>query len=369
MLAELVREGGGSATGVDVSRERLATCKQSMVAKYGLENVRLFWGDGSLFDVAPPQAQDAGATAGAAAAAAGGGGGGGGDGAKSNEADGDDDEEDNEGKDNDNNDNDNDNANDEAGKKESSAGDHDAGVEAAAAAAAKVSNALFFLFLIKLLGIHSNFAFSKTSAHRSESKAKRTKHKAQVSRIGMSCKPFYQSPKFWDKVVAKPPGQQLYDKVCASKTKHTHAHTHTHTHTKANLSNTFLFFLQSLVLFLFSDISLYLPQETHAHTNKQTNKQKTHTHTHTQNQNCIFSFCVQVLVDAECTHDGSLKHIVKFNKWGWESFEKRFDTRKFLDNNSRSSNKKSGITPRQIFRSCQNRHAGGTSTISHTHWI
>ena len=32
----------------------------------------------------------------------------------------------------------------------------------------------------------------------------------------------------------------------------------------------------------------------------------------------------KVLVDAECTHDGSLKHIVKFNKWGWDTFEKRF---------------------------------------------
>eukprot|EP01135_Chromosphaera_perkinsii_P003715 Nk52_evm33s252 gene=Nk52_evmTU33s252 len=32
----------------------------------------------------------------------------------------------------------------------------------------------------------------------------------------------------------------------------------------------------------------------------------------------------KVLVDAECTHDGSLKHIVKFNRWGWETFEKKF---------------------------------------------
>jgi hypothetical protein len=31
-----------------------------------------------------------------------------------------------------------------------------------------------------------------------------------------------------------------------------------------------------------------------------------------------------VLVDAECTHDGSLKHVVKFSSWGWETFEKRF---------------------------------------------
>jgi 16S rRNA C967 or C1407 C5-methylase (RsmB/RsmF family) len=32
----------------------------------------------------------------------------------------------------------------------------------------------------------------------------------------------------------------------------------------------------------------------------------------------------KVLVDAECTHDGSLKHITKYEQWGWETFEKRF---------------------------------------------
>ena len=32
----------------------------------------------------------------------------------------------------------------------------------------------------------------------------------------------------------------------------------------------------------------------------------------------------QVLVDAECTHDGSLKHITKYEQWGWETFERRF---------------------------------------------
>jgi hypothetical protein len=29
-------------------------------------------------------------------------------------------------------------------------------------------------------------------------------------------------------------------------------------------------------------------------------------------------------VDAECTHDGSLKHITKYEQWGWETFERRF---------------------------------------------
>jgi 16S rRNA C967 or C1407 C5-methylase (RsmB/RsmF family) len=31
-----------------------------------------------------------------------------------------------------------------------------------------------------------------------------------------------------------------------------------------------------------------------------------------------------VLVDAECTHDGSLKHIIKYEQWGWDTFERRF---------------------------------------------
>lgn len=29
-------------------------------------------------------------------------------------------------------------------------------------------------------------------------------------------------------------------------------------------------------------------------------------------------------MDAECTHDGSLRHIVKYNEWGWDTFERRF---------------------------------------------
>ena len=30
-----------------------------------------------------------------------------------------------------------------------------------------------------------------------------------------------------------------------------------------------------------------------------------------------------MLVDAECTHDGSLRHIAKFQQWGWPTFERR----------------------------------------------
>eukprot|EP00850_Spirogloea_muscicola_P020647 SM000222S06988 [mRNA] locus=s222:202507:205108:- [translate_table: standard] len=32
----------------------------------------------------------------------------------------------------------------------------------------------------------------------------------------------------------------------------------------------------------------------------------------------------KVLVDAECTHDGSLKHITKYETWGWDTLERRF---------------------------------------------
>ncbi|WCJ32638.1 Ribosomal RNA small subunit methyltransferase F [Euphorbia peplus] len=31
----------------------------------------------------------------------------------------------------------------------------------------------------------------------------------------------------------------------------------------------------------------------------------------------------KVLVDAECTHDGSVKHIQKFEQWGWETLQQR----------------------------------------------
>lgn len=42
---------------------------------------------------------------------------------------------------------------------------------------------------------------------------------------------------------------------------------------------------------------------------------------------CISSYllmkCMQVLVDAECTHDGSIKHIQKFEFWGWKTLDRR----------------------------------------------
>ncbi|KAI5426022.1 hypothetical protein KIW84_031731, partial [Lathyrus oleraceus] len=31
----------------------------------------------------------------------------------------------------------------------------------------------------------------------------------------------------------------------------------------------------------------------------------------------------KVLVDAECTHDGSVKHIQKFEHWGWVTLQRR----------------------------------------------
>uniref|UniRef100_A0A251VEE6 Uncharacterized protein n=1 Tax=Helianthus annuus TaxID=4232 RepID=A0A251VEE6_HELAN len=39
-----------------------------------------------------------------------------------------------------------------------------------------------------------------------------------------------------------------------------------------------------------------------------------------------------VLVDAECTHDGSIKHILKFENWGWTTLERRvFDAKRTSD--------------------------------------
>ncbi|KAI9490291.1 S-adenosyl-L-methionine-dependent methyltransferase [Zychaea mexicana] len=32
----------------------------------------------------------------------------------------------------------------------------------------------------------------------------------------------------------------------------------------------------------------------------------------------------KVIVDAECTHDGSISHILKYETWGWDAFEKNF---------------------------------------------
>lgn len=32
---------------------------------------------------------------------------------------------------------------------------------------------------------------------------------------------------------------------------------------------------------------------------------------------------IQVLVDAECTHDGSIRHIQKYEHWGWETLRQR----------------------------------------------
>ncbi|KAG0476432.1 hypothetical protein HPP92_013273 [Vanilla planifolia] len=38
---------------------------------------------------------------------------------------------------------------------------------------------------------------------------------------------------------------------------------------------------------------------------------------------CSTSGYDKVLVDAECTHDGSIKHIQKFEYWGWSTFQRR----------------------------------------------
>ena len=48
--------GGGSVTGVDVSMERLSSCR-TLVDKYACINVRLVLGDGTSFDAPPPSYQ------------------------------------------------------------------------------------------------------------------------------------------------------------------------------------------------------------------------------------------------------------------------------------------------------------------------
>ncbi|KAI8382376.1 S-adenosyl-L-methionine-dependent methyltransferase [Blakeslea trispora] len=40
----------------------------------------------------------------------------------------------------------------------------------------------------------------------------------------------------------------------------------------------------------------------------------------------------KVLVDAECTHDGSILHILKYEKWGWDAFKKNFMDPQRLNN-------------------------------------
>lgn len=40
----------------------------------------------------------------------------------------------------------------------------------------------------------------------------------------------------------------------------------------------------------------------------------------------------KVLVDAECTHDGSVKHIQKFENWGWKTLQRRVLDSKRMDN-------------------------------------
>lgn len=40
----------------------------------------------------------------------------------------------------------------------------------------------------------------------------------------------------------------------------------------------------------------------------------------------------KVLVDAECTHDGSIKHIQKFELWGWKTLQRRVLDADRIDN-------------------------------------
>lgn len=38
-------------------------------------------------------------------------------------------------------------------------------------------------------------------------------------------------------------------------------------------------------------------------------------------------------MDAECTHDGSIKHIQKFEQWGWTTLERRVLAAERTDSN------------------------------------
>lgn len=44
---------------------------------------------------------------------------------------------------------------------------------------------------------------------------------------------------------------------------------------------------------------------------------------HSVKKSMIVGNLNQVLVDAECTHDGSIKHIQKFEHWGWTTMQRR----------------------------------------------
>ena len=56
----------------------------------------------------------------------------------------------------------------------------------------------------------------------------------------------------------------------------------------------------------------------------------------------------RVLVDAECTHDGSMKHILKYKDWGWDTFEKRFLDPDRISNITRLQKVKLGHSPTWI---------------------
>ncbi|XP_020247227.1 5-methylcytosine rRNA methyltransferase NSUN4 isoform X2 [Asparagus officinalis] len=47
---------------------------------------------------------------------------------------------------------------------------------------------------------------------------------------------------------------------------------------------------------------------------------------------CLISGYDKVLVDAECTHDGSFKHIQKFEYWGWGTLQRRLLDAERTDN-------------------------------------
>lgn len=53
-IADILHEGTGTVTGLDLSSSRLATCR-SLCRKYLQDNVRLVQGDGTIMSIAPPE--------------------------------------------------------------------------------------------------------------------------------------------------------------------------------------------------------------------------------------------------------------------------------------------------------------------------
>ncbi|PHJ20908.1 nol1 nop2 sun family protein [Cystoisospora suis] len=85
-------------------------------------------------------------------------------------------------------------------------------------------------------------------------------------------------------------------------------------------------------------------------------------------QNCFGTFD-KVLVDVECTHDGSLRHMHKFGQqWRWEDFEKKMQMKTHADRSGRKPVLPVGHAqspaPREAARSCIDTPVAGTASAA-----